>query len=84
MQAACDPLGLTPQQRTESNIFAAFRRREIWWPPEVDTRVTAEDGPCLSCDSDQHQPDCISLIARTLHELGLRLDARLVPVDSTP
>ena len=34
-----DPLGLTPEQRMWSNVFASVRRRSIWWPPELDDRV---------------------------------------------
>jgi hypothetical protein len=31
-----DPLGMTPDQRMLSNVFAAFRGRGMWWPEDID------------------------------------------------
>jgi hypothetical protein len=70
-----DPLGLTPDQRTRSNMFAVFQRRELWWPPDVEQAIERpEPAACGYCRAiSGHTPDCIGQLAETLHDLELRL-----------
>lgn len=72
MRPKGDPLGLTSEQRTESNIHAGRGRRAVWWPPEIDPRVVG--------DMNSDEPaDSVDLIAEVLHRQGLELSLRLVP-----
>ena len=67
-----DPLGLTAEQRTMSNIHAGLSRRPLWWPPAIDPRVAG--------NADASEPDdSINLIAEVLHRQGLELAMQLVP-----
>ena len=34
-----DPLGLTPDQRVMSNVYAIMTGRPVWLPPEIYDRV---------------------------------------------
>lgn len=80
-----DPLGLTLEQRAHSNISAGLSRRNIWWPAQVDPiiRDHVEQDACDNCPTvDGHAPDCIGLLATTLHEIGLELDMQLVPLEN--
>jgi hypothetical protein len=72
-----DPLGLTPEQRIRSNMFAAFQRRELWWPDDVTEAIEVPHTACGYCRAiSGHTPDCIGQLAETLHDVQAQIDTR--------